>query len=243
MTRPDEGFALEVSNLGHSYGPRRALDNVSLRARRRGVLALAGPNGAGKTTLFNLLTGLFYPREGRIEILGNDISKRPRAALADIGVVFQRRAADMDLTAGENLRYHAALHGMRGREARARIEEESARMGIADKLGRRAGALSGGELRRMEIARALLHRPSLLLLDEPTTGLDAPSRAGVLRHLRELSAGRAVVFATHLFDEIREDDDLAVLDRGRVTADGKMGEVLSARGVRRLDELFSAPEE
>ena len=243
MTSPDEEFALEVCNLGHSYGARRALDDVSLRARRRGVLALAGPNGAGKTTLFNLLAGLFYPREGRIRILGNDISARPRAALASIGVVFQQRAADLDLTAGQNLRYHASLHGMRGSEARARIAEESERMGISKQLGRRAGALSGGELRRMEIARALLHRPALLLLDEPTTGLDAPARAGVLRHLRELSSGRAVVFATHLFDEILEDDDLVVLDRGRVKASGKTGEVLSGRGVRSLDQLFSAPEE
>lgn len=243
MTPASAGdFALEVFNLRHDYGKRRALDDVSLRARARGMLALAGPNGAGKTTLFNLLTGLFYPRAGRVRILGRDIAQNPRAVLADIGVVFQQRAADMDLTVGQNLRYHAALHGMRGDEARARIDEESARMGIADKLGRRAGALSGGELRRMEIARALLHRPALLLLDEPTTGLDAPARIGVLRHLRELSRDRAVVFATHLFDEIREDDDLVVLDRGRVTADGTMKSVLAGRGVRGLDELFSAAE-
>ena len=234
--------ALEVSGLGHSYGKRRALDAVSFRAEARGVLALAGPNGAGKTTLFNLLTGLFYPRVGRIAVLGRDIVRRPRAALADIGVVFQQRAVDADLSVWQNLRYHAALHGLGGREARARIGEECARLGIADKLKRRAGALSGGELRRMEIARALLHRPRLLLLDEPTTGLDAPSRELVLRHLRELARERAVVFSTHLFDEIDGGDDLVVLDRGRVAARGRAESELASRGAASVADLFGGTD-
>lgn len=236
-----EVLALQAEGLSHNYGDVRALNNVSLRIPQGGFLALVGPNGAGKTTLFNLLSGLFHPQHGSIAVAGQNLARRPRHALAALGVVFQRRALDADLTVRQNLTYHASLHGFDRARAKKRAQEEAQRMDIADKMDRRAGSLSGGEARRLEIARALLHRPKLLLLDEPTTGLDAPSRAGVLRHLRALAASRecATLFATHLFDEINENDDTVFLHRGGAVANGKFGGLLREHKCEDAGALFT----
>ncbi|MGL4279893.1 MAG: ATP-binding cassette domain-containing protein, partial [Albidovulum sp.] len=166
----DEGLA--VSDLSYSYGQRRALEGVGFRVEPGRFCALLGPNGAGKSTLFSLLTRLFTTREGRIEVAGVDLSRAPRAALARIGVVFQQPTLDLDLTVRRNLLYFAALHGISGREAQSRSEAALERLGMAERADEKARALNGGHRRRMEIARALIHRPSVLLLDEPTVGLD-----------------------------------------------------------------------
>lgn len=222
---------LSVSSLSYSYGPRSALKGVSFRVEPGRFCALLGPNGAGKSTLFSLLTRLFATREGRIEVAGFDLSKSPRAALARIGVVFQQPTLDLDLTVRRNLLYFAALHGISGREARSRSDEALDRLGMAERADEKARALNGGHRRRMEIARALIHRPSVLLLDEPTVGLDAATRVAITDHVHRLAAddGLTVLWATHLTDEVRPADQLVVLHRGQVLADDPAGDDVTAR--------------
>ncbi|MBD3678606.1 MAG: ATP-binding cassette domain-containing protein [Rhodobacteraceae bacterium] len=228
---------LTVDNLGYSYGARRALDAVSFEVEPGAFCALLGPNGAGKSTLFGLLTRLFTSSEGRIEIAGHDISRNPLAALASIGVVFQQSTLDLDLTVERNLRYFAALHGIAGAEATRRIGEALDRLGMAERAKERARDLNGGHRRRTEIARALVHRPSVLLLDEPTVGLDASARAAITQHVHALCAdeGLTVLWATHLTDEVWPDDRLVVLHRGKVLGDGTAAGLSKGRP---LTEVF-----
>jgi ABC-2 type transport system ATP-binding protein len=222
---------LSVSNLSYSYGSRAALKGVSFGVAPGRFCALLGPNGAGKSTLFSLLTRLFTTREGRIEVAGFDLSRSPRAALGRIGVVFQQPTLDLDLTVRRNLLYFAALHGISGREARSRSEEALDRLGMAERADEKARALNGGHRRRMEIARALIHRPSVLLLDEPTVGLDAATRVAITDHVHRLAAddGLTVLWATHLTDEVRPDDQLVILHRGQILSDCLAGEGVAAR--------------
>jgi ABC-2 type transport system ATP-binding protein len=219
--------SLAVHDLSHAYGARRALDGVSFAVPRGAFCALLGPNGAGKTTLFGLMTRLFTTPDGRLEIAGHDVAKAPRAALAAMGVVFQQTTLDLDLTVRRNLLYFAALHGIGGRDAARRADAALDRLGMAERAHERARDLNGGHRRRTEIARALLHDPAVLLLDEPTVGLDAASRAAITAHVHDLAGerGLTVLWATHLTDEVRPDDRLVVLHRGRVLASGAAGEV------------------
>jgi len=217
---------LILEDVSHNWGTRHALDGVSFSVERGRFCALLGPNGAGKSTLFGVLTRLFLPREGRIAIAGHDVGREPRAALARMGVVFQASTLDPDLTVRRNLLYFAALHGLSGREAETRIVAALERLGMAERAGEKAASLNGGHRRRMEIARALVHRPEVLLLDEPTVGLDAASRAAITQHVHDLAAeGLTVLWATHLVDEVRSRDQLVVLHCGRVLSDGEAGEI------------------
>jgi ABC-2 type transport system ATP-binding protein len=233
--------ALSIEHVSHSYGPRVALDDVSFAVARGSCTALLGLNGAGKTTLFSLVTRLFAARKGRIRVFGFDIGRDPGEALRRLGVVFQARTLDLDLTVTQNLRYHAALHGIGSVEAGARATDVLARLGLTGRALDKARNLSGGQMRRVEIARALLHRPELLILDEPTVGLDINSRADILRHLRELVAlsGISVVWATHLLDEILPSDDVVVLHRGRVLAAGSVRGVVEAEGATDIAGAFA----
>lgn len=189
--------------------------------------ALLGVNGAGKSTLFNLITRLYANRSGRIVVCGHDMTSTPRAALASLGVVFQSRSLDNALSAAENITYQAALHGIGRREALARGEALLARVGLADLMGRKVGALSGGQARRVEIARAMLHRPRLLLCDEATVGLDVKSRTDIVAdmHAMAMEEGVGVLWATHLVDEIRAEDQVIVLHKGRVLSDKTAAEI------------------
>lgn len=215
---------LKIEGITHDWGARRALDTVTLAVEPGRFCALLGPNGAGKSTLFGLLTRLFVPQSGRIEVAGHDLAREPRAALAQMGVVFQSSTLDLDLTVRRNLLYFAALHGLSGKDAEHRAMAALERLGMAERAGERAGALNGGHRRRMEIARALIHRPKVLLLDEPTVGLDAASRAAIVSHVHDLAAeGLTVLWATHLVDEVHADDRLTILHRGRILADGEAG--------------------
>ncbi|MFI5013504.1 MAG: ABC transporter ATP-binding protein [Hyphomicrobiales bacterium] len=234
--------ALSIEHLSHSYGTRVALDDVSFAAPRGSCTALLGPNGAGKTTLFSLVTRLFAARRGRIRVLGFDVNRDPGEALRRLGVVFQARTLDLDLTVAQNLRYHAALHGIGSQEARERATAILGRMDLAGRAHDKARNLSGGQMRRVEIARALLHRPALLVLDEPTVGLDVSSRADILRHLRDLvtKAGITVLWATHLLDEIEPSDDIVVLHHGRVLAAGSAGAVIAAQNATDIAGAFAA---
>ena len=217
--RDDPGVipALSIADISHSYGPRRALIDVSFTVAPASFTALLGLNGAGKSTLFSLVTRLFGMQAGRIGIFGHDIGLAPGEALRLLGVVFQPRTLDLDLSVTQNLLYHAALHGIARREARIRSDEVLSRIGLADRTASKVRDLSGGQMRRLEIARALLHRPRLLLLDEATVGLDVKARADILNHVRQLvtEQGIGVLWATHLFDEIMPGDDLVVLHQGR----------------------------
>src|SRR3984893_11731669 len=196
--------ALLLDNVVKTYGPIRAVDGVSFVARAGEFIALLGPNGAGKSTLFQLLSGLFLPDSGRIEIMGQDMLHNPVPALAKLGIVFQQPTLDLELTVTGNLMFHAGLHGIPGAVAKLRIEKELARLGLAERAHDKTGQLSGGNRRRVELARALLHDPRVLLMDEATVGLDPASRGDLLKLILTMRAERAVavLWATHLCDEV-----------------------------------------
>jgi ABC-2 type transport system ATP-binding protein len=233
--------ALEIESLSHAYGAKLALERVSFTVGAGEFTVLLGPNGAGKTTLFSLVTRLYDSAGGAIRIAGFDIRAQSSEALSRIGVVFQQPTLDLDLSVRQNLLYHAALHGMGGKAARARIDSELARVGILDRKGEKVRALSGGYRRRLEIARALLHRPRLLLLDEPTVGLDVATRGAIVAHVHALARdeGTAVLWATHLIDEVEAGDRVIVLHEGRVRAEGGVEEVNQRAGGATIAESFA----
>jgi ABC-2 type transport system ATP-binding protein len=232
--------ALSIDGLSHWYGPRRGLIDINFAVAPANFTALLGLNGAGKSTLFSLVTRLFGTQTGRVSIFGHDINLAPGEALRLLGVVFQTRTLDLDLSVTQNLLYHAALHGIVRREARLRSDEVLTRIGLAERAGSKVRDLSGGQMRRLEIARALLHRPRLLLLDEATVGLDVKARADILTHVRQLvmEQGISVLWATHLFDEIMPADDLVVLHQGRLLAHGPGARVIADAGTHDINSAF-----
>jgi ABC-2 type transport system ATP-binding protein len=234
--------ALAVNGVSHAYGPRKALDNVSLTVPQARFTALLGLNGAGKTTLFSLITRLYDTRTGSIDVLGHRVSREPGEALRRLGVVFQARTLDLDISVMDNLLYHAALHGIGHREARQRARAALDEIGLADRAKDAVRKLSGGQMRRVEIARALLHQPRVLVLDEPTVGLDVASRSAILRHVRSLvdQRGVAVLWATHLLDEVVAEDEVVVLHRGRVLAAGNVADVIASAGAADMRGAFIA---
>ncbi len=234
--------ALSVENVSHAYGARIALDNVSFAIAPASFTVLLGLNGAGKSTLFSVITHLYVSRSGVVRIFGRDVARNSGAALALLGVVFQQRTLDPDLSVAQNLAYHGALHGLGRRETRARGATQLARVGLADRTGDKVRFLSGGQMRRVEIARALLHQPRMLLLDEPTAGLDIKARAGILEVVRGLVAEEriGVLWATHLVDEIRDEDHVVILHKGRVLADNSSRSVVRATGARSIGEAFTS---
>lgn len=236
-----ESPALDILDVSHRFGARQALNHVSLRVDRGRFTALLGPNGAGKTTLFSIVTRLYNNREGEVRIFGHDLQREPSAALAEMGVVFQKPTLDGDLTVRQNLAYHAALHGMRGRAARERIDVLLQRVGLADRAKDKVRTLSGGQSRRIEIARSLVHAPRLLLLDEATVGLDLASRTDIVRIVRDLvrEDGLSVLWATHIFDEIEASDDVYVLHQGQIITEGT-SQAITARSGTSLADAFRA---
>ena len=233
--------ALAVEHVSHAYGPRKALDDVSFEVAPATFAVLIGLNGAGKSTLFSIITHLYAARGGSVSVFGFDVGRQSGAALARIGVVFQSRTLDLDLTVDQNLRYQAALHGVAGADARARGSALLQRVGLADRAQDRARELSGGQMRRVEIARALVHRPRLLLLDEPTAGLDVRARADILALTRGLVAtdGVSVLWTTHLVDEVKPDDSVIVLHEGRVLAADRAQAVMAAAGAQTVGDAFA----
>jgi ABC-2 type transport system ATP-binding protein len=230
--------ALHVDGLSHRYGSRQALDKLSLTVEAGQCCILLGPNGAGKSTLFGLLTRLLSVREGCIRIFGQPLSAR---ALAHVGVVFQQPTLDLDLTVEQNLSYFGALQGLHGKQLQRCIGEELERLQLATRRRERVRELNGGHRRRVEIARALLHRPALLLLDEPTVGLDLPTRQQLIDYLHMLAReqGLALLWATHLVDEIDpQHDQLALLHRGRLLASGAVAPLLADVGCHHLGDWF-----
>src|SRR5450631_4283407 len=233
--------ALEIDRVSHSYGARVALNDVSLTVGQSSFTVLLGLNGAGKSTLFSLITRLYAIRSGQIRIFGHDVANQPGAALSQLGVVFQSRALDIDISVRQNLLYHAALHGIASKRANLLIAQVLDRVAMTDRSLDRVGNLSIGQMRRIEIARALLHQPRLLLLDEPTVGLDIKARADILDHVRRLSTdgGIGVLWATHLIDEAGTGDDVVVLHKGNVLAQGAVGDVVGRTGGADLRDAFN----
>src|ERR1700736_1300647 len=238
---PDKTPALEIDRVSHRYGARVALNNVSLTVRPSSFTVLLGLNGAGKSTLFSLITRLYAIRSGQIRIFGHNVANEPGAALSKLGVVFQSRALDIDISVRQNLMYHAALHGIASKRAGELIAQVLDRVAMADRSLDRVGNLSIGQMRRIEIARALLHQPRLLLLDEPTVGLDIKARADILDHVRRLSEveGIGVLWATHLNDEVGAGDDVVVLHKGSVLAHGTVNDVIGNSGGADLRDAFN----
>ena len=230
--------ALEIDGVSHAYGGRSALDAVSFAAPRGVVTVLLGPNGAGKSTLFALATRLLGLQKGDIRIDGRSVATGS-SALEPLGIVFQQPTLDLDLGVRRNLAYFAQLRGMPPAVARRRIEEELARFELSDRAGDPVRELNGGHRRRIEIARATLHDPQILLLDEPTVGLDIPTRKALVADLHARAReGLAVLWATHLVDEVWPGDRLVVLHRGRVRADGTLEEILARTGAPDVDRAF-----
>lgn len=232
--------ALVVSHVSHSFGEKQVLDDVSLTVPRGAFAVLLGLNGAGKSTLFSLITRLYDNVSGEIRILGHDVRRKPGAALQRLGVVFQSKTLDADLTLQQNLLYHAALHGIGRGEAKRRAAEALATVGLQDRAHEKVRNLSGGQARRVEIARSLMHRPGCLLLDEATVGLDIGSRESVISIVRGLvqRQGLGVLWATHLIDEIADTDLIVVLHRGKVLYSGQLPGFLAATGADNPRDAF-----
>ncbi|MBI2819302.1 MAG: ATP-binding cassette domain-containing protein [Acidobacteria bacterium] len=214
--------AIEVDNLGLQYGSRTALDSLSFTVQPGEIFGLLGPNGGGKTSLFRILATLIPPNSGRASIFGRDVVREAGQVRRRIGVVFQEQTLDRKLTAAENLRHQGHLYGLRGASLRARIAQGLTRLDLQDRKDDLVETLSGGQRRRVELVKGLLHQPQLLLLDEPSTGLDPGARLSLWSHLRSIqsSDGVTILLTTHLLDEAEKCDRLAILDHGRLVASG-----------------------
>jgi ABC-2 type transport system ATP-binding protein len=236
-----EPHALIVADVSHAYGERKALERVSFAVAPGSFTVLLGLNGAGKSTLFALITRLYDTRSGSIAVFGHDIRRAPGEALRRLGVVFQSRTLDLDLSIAQNLDYHAALHGIGRAEARVRARELLEQFELGSRLHDKIRSLSGGQMRRVEIARALLHRPRLLLLDEATVGLDIKSRADIETYVRDLVAREriGVLWATHLIDEVAGKDDIVLLHQGMLLAHGNVAHVLKETGTDSIRAAFN----
>jgi len=237
---PLSDFSLTVKALSYAYGKKAALTDINFSIAAGECTILLGPNGAGKSTLFSLITHLYDSRDGEILIKGVELKKDPCRSLANLGVVFQQTTLDMDLSVLQNLHYHASLHGMTRKQASIRIVEELERQGMLARKDEKVRQLNGGHRRRVEIARALLHKPSLLLLDEPTVGLDVPSRQGIVDHVHSLceSDNLSVLWATHLIDEIHPNDKLLVLHQGAIQAQGSVSSVCGGESADDISRAF-----
>jgi ABC-2 type transport system ATP-binding protein len=217
-----EPTVISVCDLVHRYGDRAALNGVSFDVRRAELFGLLGPNGSGKTTLFRILSTLMIPVGGHAEIMGFDVARDPNGLRRQIGVVFQAQSIDVKLTAAENLWHQGHLYGLHGASLKSRIAEMLGRVGLADRANEKAETFSGGMQRRLELAKGLLHHPSVLLLDEPTTGLDPGARRDLWQYLAILRDEErvTVIVTTHLMEEAERCDRLAILNQGKVVALG-----------------------
>lgn len=233
---------LRTTGLVKRYGARVALAGVSIEIGAGSFVALLGPNGAGKSTLFQVLTGLFAADEGEVEVAGHSLRHAATRALRGIGVVFQQMSLDLDLSVRRNLLFQADLHGLPRRLARERIDAGCARLGITGDLDRKVRELSGGNRRKVELVRANLHQPAVLLMDEATVGLDPKSRQDLLGALRTdvRERGVCVLWATHWVEEAEAADRVLVLHKGKLLADGTPAQVTQSLGEPTLEAGFIA---
>jgi len=223
---------IQVQNLTHRYGDRTALSNVSFEVRKGEIFGLLGPNGGGKSTLFRILSTMMVPTGGRALIAGHDVVRDPAAVRRRIGVVFQTQSLDKALTVEENLRAQGHLHGLSGAVLNERMGRAMERLGLADRRRDLVETLSGGLRRRVEIAKALLHEPQVLLMDEASTGLDPAARRDLSRHIESLRSGDGVtiLLTTHILEEAGRCDRLVLLHQGNMVADGTPAELRARIG-------------
>lgn len=221
-----------AENLSHQYGSRLALSNVNFEVKAGEIFGLLGPNGGGKSTLFRILSTMMVPTGGRAEVAGHDVARDPAAVRRAIGVVFQTQSLDKALTVAENLRAQGHLYGLSGPKLRDRIAQVLDRLGLADRRNDIVETLSGGLKRRVEIAKGLLHRPVVLLMDEASTGLDPGARRELWQYVEELRSreGVTILLTTHILDEADRCDRLALLHQGRVVAEGTPAHLRSRIG-------------
>jgi ABC-2 type transport system ATP-binding protein len=221
--------AISVQKVSHRYGARTAVDDLSLEIAPGEIFAFLGPNGSGKTTLFRLLSTLIPVQSGEISLLGLDVARDATAVRRQIGVVFQAPSLDKKLTVAENLHHQGRLYGLPSAELSTRSAELLAKVGLQERSRDLVETLSGGMRRRAELAKSMLHRPRLLLLDEPSTGLDPGARIDLWQYLRKLRdrEGVTVVLTTHLLEEADRADSLAIMHQGKLAA---LGEPLALRG-------------
>ncbi|MFT5719930.1 MAG: ABC-2 type transport system ATP-binding protein [Motiliproteus sp.] len=233
---------LEVRGLGFNYGRCEALKGIDFELRAGRFHALLGPNGAGKSTLFALISRLLQIQQGDIALNGSSLKQAPSRVLQQIGMVFQQSTLDLDLSVEDNLNYHACLHGIARSTRQQRITTELERVELSAQRRTRVRQLNGGHRRRIEIARALLHQPQLLLLDEATVGLDSRARGEINRHVRTLcrDQGVGVLWATHLIEEIQRDDSVTLLHQGRLLANASAAQLCLQSGKETLVEAFEA---
>jgi ABC-2 type transport system ATP-binding protein len=233
---------LSVQGVSHSYGAQEALDDVSFEVQRGRVTMLLGPNAAGKTTLFSLIVRLLALQHGEIAIEGEPINNGSTERLKKVGIVFQQPAIDLDLTIGQNLAYYGRLLGLESRERELRMKEELARLQLTGRENQLTRVLNSGHRRRVEVARALMARPKLLLFDEPTVGLDPSTRRNLVSFLHQLAqkADIGVLWATHLVDEVWPEDDVVVLAKGKVAALGTARAIVLQSGSGDLASAFEA---
>ena len=233
--------ALQIKNVSHKFGEFKALNNVSIKIDSGDFTVLLGLNGAGKTTLYSLITRLYNNNSGSIKIHNFDVREESSDALKNIGVVFQQPTLDLDLSVEENLHYHSSLHGLSFADAKERIEEEIRRIDLTEKLKNKVRSLSGGQRRRVEIARSLLHKPKLLLLDEPTVGLDIGSRQMILKHVKSLckKGQLAVLWATHLIDEIDKGEKVVIIHKGEIVESGDVLRIVKKTQQKNIRDAFN----
>jgi ABC-2 type transport system ATP-binding protein len=231
---------LSIKNISKRYGHQPALDQLSFDIEPGQFCALLGPNGAGKSTLFQVLTGLFSPDAGDVALFGISLRQQPQQVLARLGVVFQQQALDLDLSVRRNLKFHAQLHGLRWHEAQAHTQTLLDQLGLTDAWDRPVRELSGGNRRKVELARALLHKPALLLMDEPTVGLDPKSRRDLLQMVKTQVREHQcmVLWATHLVEEAEQADRVLVLNHGLLMASGSPRDVCLQLGAATLEQGF-----
>src|ERR1700744_1007406 len=223
---------VEVDRLSHNYGSRLALDNLSFAVQPAEIFGLLGPNGSGKTTLFRILSTLMVPTGGIARIEGFDVAREPNRARQQTGIVFQARSLDLKLTVLENLKHQGHLYGLSGETLKARSAEVLRRVGLSDRAKDYVETLSGGMQRRVELAKGLIHSPAVLLLDEPSTGLDPGARRDMWQYLRTLrdQEGVSILVTTHLMEEAEHCDRLAILSEGKLMALGSPAQLKSAIG-------------
>jgi ABC-2 type transport system ATP-binding protein len=227
-----ESTPILLDHLSHKYGDRLALDDLSFRVRPAEIFGLLGPNGSGKTTLFRILSTLMVPSGGTARVQGFDVAREPNRARQQIGIVFQARSLDIKLTVAENLKHQGHLYGLRGETLKTRSQEVLRRVGLSDRAKEPVETLSGGMQRRVELAKGLIHSPGILLLDEPSTGLDPGARRDMWQYLQTLrdEEGVSILVTTHLMEEAEHCDRLAILNQGKLVALGAPLELKAAIG-------------
>jgi ABC-2 type transport system ATP-binding protein len=236
---------ITVDRLRKSYGSLVAVDDVSFEVAEGEIFGLLGPNGAGKTTSLSMICGVLKPDSGRVEINGKDIWLEPKTVKAELGVVPQEIAVYEDLSARDNLNFWGSLYGLRGAELKTKVNEALTRVGLADRAADRVKSFSGGMKRRLNLCMGLLHRPRVLMLDEPTVGIDPQARLNILEVVREIAAaGTTVLYTTHYMDEAQDlCDRIAIIDHGKILALGSLAELTRLAGeaeVLRLAGAFEA---